>query len=113
MKLGMTGMKLGMMGMKLGMMGVKSFPQSFATPTLCVGMHTSPEKGTLQREMGMGSHAGAWEPEFCDSLFTAGRMSISEIEKIRKWVGAANSPEESIKTQIALAGGFIPGAEVL
>ncbi|WP_257274500.1 helix-turn-helix transcriptional regulator [Endozoicomonas sp. SESOKO4] len=38
---------------------------------------------------------------------------FSDIEKIRKWVGAANSPEESIKTQIALAGGFIPGAEVL
>ncbi|WOG29421.1 hypothetical protein [Endozoicomonas sp. 8E] len=41
---------------------------SFATPSLCVGLHTSPEKRTLQLEIGMGSHAGAWEPEFCDSL---------------------------------------------
>ncbi|WOG28461.1 hypothetical protein [Endozoicomonas sp. 8E] len=49
--------------------------ESFATASLCVGMHTSPEKRTLQREIGMGSHAGAWEPEFCDSLFKAGRMS--------------------------------------
>ncbi|WP_422472830.1 hypothetical protein [Endozoicomonas sp. ALB032] len=31
-------------------------------------MHTSPEKLTLQREMGIGSHAAACEPEFCNSL---------------------------------------------
>ncbi|WP_422409712.1 hypothetical protein, partial [Endozoicomonas sp. ALB122] len=35
-------------------------------------MHTSPEKRTLQHEMAMGSHAGAWEPEFCDSLTIGG-----------------------------------------
>ncbi len=29
---------------------------TFATASLCVGMHTSSEKQTLQREMGMGSY---------------------------------------------------------
>ncbi len=32
-------------------------------PRFCVGMHTSPEKPTLQREMGMGSCAGTQRPE--------------------------------------------------
>ena len=36
-----------------------------------------------------------------------------EIEKIRKWVGAPSSPIKKIKENIANAGGYVPGAEVL
>ncbi|WOG25698.1 hypothetical protein [Endozoicomonas sp. 8E] len=40
---------------------------SFATASLCMGMHTPLEKRLYNLTQCMGSHAGVREPEICDT----------------------------------------------
>ncbi|AKV98116.1 hypothetical protein ACP86_19320 [Marinobacter sp. CP1] len=43
----------------------------------------------------------------------SGRHVIEHLNDLRDWLGMEELPETSIKENIALAGGYIPGAEIL